>query len=106
MLRLLMRYHWPGNVRELQSRVHEMVVLAEGKVITADDIADPAIRGSTELVPAGGGGLPSGLTLKEAERLLIEAALRRNEGNREETAKQLGIPTRTLYRRLKEFGIN
>ncbi|MCK6483494.1 MAG: sigma-54-dependent Fis family transcriptional regulator [Phycisphaerae bacterium] len=104
VVRLLTRYHWPGNVRELQSKVHEMVVLADEPIIDVDDILDPAIRGSTELVPIGA-GVPAGLTLRDIERLAIQAALRQNKGNREKAAKQLGIPTRTLYRRLKEFGL-
>jgi len=104
VIRRLTRYHWPGNVRELQSKVHEMVVLADQPVIDIEDIHDPAIRGSTEIVPVGQ-SLPTGLTLRNIERLAIQAALRQNDGNREKTAKQLGIPTRTLYRRLKEFGL-
>lgn len=105
VIRLLSRYHWPGNVRELQSKVHEMVVLAEGPLVTVSDILDPAIRGSTEIVPVAG-GIPAGMTMQDIERLAIQAALRQNEGNRERAAKQLGIPARTLYRRLKEFDIS
>jgi transcriptional regulator of acetoin/glycerol metabolism len=82
-----------------------MVVMAEGPVVTVDDILDPAIRGSTDLVPIGSSVLPPGLTLRDMERLMIQAALRAHQGNRDKAARQLGIPTRTLYRRLKEFGI-
>ncbi len=104
-VRLLVRYNWPGNVRQLANVINNMVVLADREQIDVDDISDPAIRGSTEIIPAAYGGLHAP-TLVEIEKAYIQAALRQHKGNRERAAKQLGIGVRTLYRKLKEFDIS
>jgi two-component system response regulator HydG len=104
VIKRLMRYDWPGNVRELQSKVHEMVVMADGAMVRTEDIVEPAIRGGTEIVPVRR-GIPDGMTMRDIEKAAIVAALESNEGNREKAAKQLDMSTRTLYRRLRDFGI-
>ena len=48
---------------------------------------------------------PENLNLNDLSRVVLEKALERNNGNRKKTAIDLGISARTLYRRLKEFGI-
>ena len=48
---------------------------------------------------------PENLNLSDLSRVVLEKALERNGGNRNKAAQDLGISTRTLYRRLKEFGI-
>ena len=48
---------------------------------------------------------PENLNLNDLSRVVLEKALERNNGNRKKTATDLGISARTLYRRLKEFGI-
>jgi len=103
-VRLLVRYNWPGNVRQLANVIGQMVVLADGDMLDADDITDPAIRGATEIVPVVQPGL-STPTLREIEKLAIQAALRQHKGNRELAARQLDIGVRTLYRKLKEFNL-
>jgi len=102
-VRLLTRYNWPGNVRQLGNVINNMVVLADSDTLEVDDIADPAIRGTTEIVPAAGSGVLPNLTLEEIEKLAIQAALRQHQGNRERAARQLGIGARTLYRKIKAF---
>jgi len=104
-LRLLMNYRWPGNVRELQNVIHQMVVFSEAPRLEVDDLpADPPIRITTDIVPASPRSL--NMTLVELEKLAIQHALAQHHGNREKAAKQLGIGARTLYRKLKEFGIS
>ncbi|MBN1346637.1 MAG: sigma-54-dependent Fis family transcriptional regulator [Phycisphaerae bacterium] len=103
-VRRLTNYHWEGNVRELENTISAMVVLAETPTLDVEDIPDP-IRGSTEIVPAGQ-TLLAGRTLEEIERLAIADTLKLTQGNRERAAKVLGIGARTLYRKLKEYGIN
>ncbi len=103
-VRRLAAYHWEGNVRQLQNVISAMVVLAEGRVLDVGDIPDP-IRGSTEIVPAGQVRL-AGRTLEEIERVAITETLKLTQGNRERAAKVLGIGARTLYRKLKEYGLN
>jgi len=102
-VRRLTNYHWEGNVRQLQNTISAMVVLAESPMLDVSDIPDP-IRGSTDLVPVGHPGV-AGRTLEEIERVAIAETLKLTQGNRERAAKVLGIGARTLYRKLKEYGL-
>lgn len=101
----LMNYAWPGNVRQLRNVVETMVILSGGKKLTVDSIPDD-VRPSAEPGAAGGMSNLVGMTMEQAERELIRNTLRLTNGNREEAAKQLGIGERTLYRKLKEYGID
>jgi len=104
-LRYLINYRWPGNVRELQNVLNQMVVFSTGDKLDVDDLpTDPPIRVTTDIVPAS--ARPLNMTLAELEKLAIQQALAAHRGNREKAAKQLGIGARTLYRKLKELGLN
>jgi two-component system, NtrC family, response regulator HydG len=101
-LDLLMRYHWPGNVRELKNAVESMVLLGRDAALGADTI--PAwVR------PAEGGPdvlqRLSGVAMADVERALVTNTLRDVGGNRERASQLLGISTRTLYRKIKEYGL-
>ena len=100
---LLAKYHWPGNVRELKNVIEAVACEVEQRQIGADDLPEQ-IRGSRDIVPVSAGGLV-GLTMEEVERLMIERTLQATEGNREAAAKMLNIGTRTLYRKIKEYGL-
>ena len=100
---LLAKYYWPGNVRELANVIEALVVEVGERAIEAEDLPE-RIRGSRELVPAATAGL-TGLTMAQVERMMIERTLQATAGNREQAAKILGIGTRTLYRKIKEFGL-
>jgi two-component system response regulator HydG len=99
----LTKYFWPGNVRELANLIEKTTVEVTDRQIEADDLPEH-IRGSREIVPASSGGLV-GLTMAQVERMMIERTLQATSGNREQTAKLLGIGTRTLYRKIKEYGL-
>jgi len=104
-LRLLGNYRWPGNVRELQNAINQLVALCDGEMLEVADLAStPEINVSTDIVPVRSPTL--NITLKELERMAIQQALAQHHGNREKAAKQLGIGARTLYRKLKEFGLS
>jgi len=99
---LLATYEWPGNVRELRNVVERAVIIARSGWIEAEHLP-PYIQalqrsGSPTLV------LPGGITLAEAERLLILHTLERVGGNKAEAARQLGIDVKTIRNRLKSFG--
>ena len=100
-LDLLMRYGWPGNVRELKNAVESMVLLSRGDVVPPEAV--PAY-----IRPADDGpdflGRLSSVALADVERALVENTLRDVGGNRERASQLLGISTRTLYRKIKEYG--
>jgi len=101
----LNRYDWPGNVRELRNTIESMVLLARGGILTLEDVPDP-IRASE--AGAGSHGGPHdfvGRSLAEVERDLVRENLKAFGGNREKTARVLGIGERTLYRKIKEYGL-
>jgi two-component system response regulator HydG len=103
---LLARYAWPGNVRELKNVVEQMVLLARSDVIDLEDIPDQ-IRGAPQTAPppeTGGYDL-IGKTWTDVERDLIRQNLEHLKGNRQKTAEVLGMGERTLYRKLKEYGL-
>ncbi|HRJ77945.1 MAG: Transcriptional regulatory protein ZraR [Planctomycetes bacterium] len=115
----LMAHDWPGNVRELRNVIEEMVVLGQGKLITAAELPPnltrlaPAASAVTAPGHAAAGAAPAqagmsslvGLTMEQIEREVIRLTLAHNEGNRERTAKMLAIGERTLYRKIKEYGL-
>jgi two-component system response regulator HydG len=105
----LVAHAWPGNVRELRNTIEEMVVLSQGDTLTAQDLPR-ALQGAAPLVPitrgSDGTGNLVGMTMEQIEREAIRNTLKATEGNRERTAKMLGMGERTLYRKLKEYGLN
>ena len=101
----LAAYPWPGNVRELRNTVERMIVLAHGDILTPRDLP-PAIRSAIARPRGGGTALPEGLTLGDAERRLIVAALEATGGNRVQAAKRLGISRRTLHRKINELKLH
>lgn len=99
----LTKFYWPGNVRELANVIEALVVETENRQIEADELPE-RIRGSREIVPASAAGMV-GLTMAQVERMMIERTLQATGGNREQAAKILDIGTRTLYRKIKEYGL-
>lgn len=100
----LVRYPWPGNVRELRNALENMVLLSRGETLEFGDVPVHVLDGDVT-VPVSGGFDMTGRTLKETERELISQNLALYDGNREKTAKSLGIGERTLYRKIKEYGL-
>lgn len=99
----LAKYHWPGNIRELVSVVEAASVEAGEGRIELEHLPEP-LRGSRELLHPASAAMV-GFTISQMERLMIERALQSTGGNREQAAKMLGIGTRTLYRKIKEYGL-
>lgn len=99
----LARHAWPGNVRELRNVLERAVVVRGGEEIRAADL-DLASGPSSS--PGSTGGAPASLDLERREREALLEALRRTSGRREEAAKLLGISVRTLYYRLKLWGLS
>jgi two-component system response regulator HydG len=100
-LDLLLRYGWPGNVRELKNATESMVLLTRGRLVPPEAV--PAYIRPADEGPEFLGRLSS-VPLRDVERALIENTLRDMGGNRERASQMLGISTRTLYRKIKEYG--
>lgn len=85
-------------MRELDHAVERAVLLARESVVHAGDLG---------LQPAHEAGAPAleQLTLDEVERVLIQRALRRHDGNVSEAARTLGLSRSALYRRLERHGL-
>ncbi len=98
----LLAYAWPGNVRELRHVIERALLLANGEPLTAEALLLP---GQVSPSAAGVGLDLFGMTLEQAEKLLIEQALRRTGNNVSEAARQLGITRMTLRYRLKQYGL-
>jgi transcriptional regulator with PAS, ATPase and Fis domain len=100
---VLMSYGWPGNVRQLKNAVDTMVVLASGPQLNLASLP-PDIRPAAGAVTGGMNNLV-GISIEQAEKELIRNTLKLVNGNREHAAKSLGIGERTLYRKIKEYGL-
>tara|TARA_Y100001933_G_scaffold265253_1_gene338250 strand:- start:24145 stop:25524 length:1380 start_codon:yes stop_codon:yes gene_type:complete len=99
----LQAYDWPGNVRQLINTVQQMIVVCDGQRL------EPRHLPSEMRPTAGDSGsatqIKAGTSLDQLEKQAIREALRIHAGNREAAAKMLGIGERTLYRKLKEYGL-
>ncbi len=102
MLRLV-AYNWPGNVRQLFNVVQRMVVMSTSPHIDVGEVPDE-IRMSDEDEHLHMGAL-AGIGLDRLEKEAMRQTLAMTGGNREKTAELLGIGERTLYRKLKEYGL-
>ncbi len=94
-------HDWPGNVRELENRVKRAVIMADGKLVHAEDLD---FDGGEE--EEDGDVLNLKAAREEADRRVIRHALARSEGNISSTAKLLGISRPTLYDLLKQYDLH
>jgi two-component system response regulator FlrC len=101
-LQVLGQRAWPGNVRELANVLERAAILAEGPRLTPTHL-DPVPPRSGG--PGDAAAHPPG-TLRELEREAIRQALAAEGGHRKRAATRLGIGLRTLYDKLKEYGLD
>lgn len=98
-----MTYQWPGNVRELRNCIEGMVAFARPSALLGAADLPPHLR---EQKPSTDGfHLHVGMTMEDAEKILIEKTLQSTGFNKEKTAEILQIGLRTLYRKIKEYQI-
>ena len=100
----LVQYPWPGNVRELRNAMERASLLSQGEMVLPEHLPT-RLRTAGQPAPAVESADP--LRLEEIERQAILEALQKNDFNRTETAKALGISRRTLVyklQRLRELG--
>ncbi|HEY3442026.1 MAG TPA: sigma-54 dependent transcriptional regulator [Paludibaculum sp.] len=108
VMAVFQRYQWPGNARELRNVLERAVILAGNGTISAVHLprgfagaVEPAARTQEDRI-----ALEAGMTIDEAEKLLIGITLRHTSGNRTRSAEILGISVKTLFNKLKEYGEN
>ena len=94
-MQVLLEHGWPGNIRELDHAIERAVLLAQGEQVRAVDLA---LRGAAATAPR-----LEELTLEEVERLLIQKALSRYDGNVSRAAQALGLSRSALYRRIAAY---
>ena len=95
---MLSRYPWPGNARELRNVIERVVLLAHGPQIRASDLPlqPPGAAASAASSPA--------ISLAELERRHIESVLHDTNWHQGRAASALGISSKTLYRKIREYG--
>ena len=93
----LKNYHWPGNIREIEHIVERAVIITDNTQIQPEDL-----HFSTKKLEVS---LTDTLNLEEVEKLLIEQALQKHQGNISRAAKDLGLTRAALYRRIEKHQI-
>ena len=97
----MIKYSWPGNIRELKNAVESAVVMCTGDEIKMEDLPRSLRSQGEEKVIS----IPIGITMDEAEKIIIQENLAANKGNKSRTADILGIGRKTLHRKIEEFNI-
>lgn len=113
--RVLSLYDWPGNVRELENALCSAMIMSENGVVSVNDLP-PRIRGESE--PMGGAGAAAARDMTTAsladavsdatervEKMMILSRLAAYNGNRTMTAESLGISRKTLFNKMRQYGI-
>ncbi len=106
-LQVLLQYDWPGNVREMEHVIEGAVILSHDEIITARDLTLTASAGMQKSKP-----VPvlqkegEYLSLETMEKMQIELVLQKNNYNRSKSAEMLGITPKTLYLKIKRYGIS
>lgn len=87
------KYSWPGNVRQLENRIKKALVLCDRPLLSPEDL-DIAETSMTTIMPLE-------KAKEEFQRRYVHEALERNNGNRTQTARDLGVDPRTIFRYLE-----
>ena len=95
-LRVLNEFPWPGNIRELDHAVERAVLMSREKLVKVSDLG---LRSGSDEAASG----LEDMNLEQVERLLIQKALARHNGNMSHAAKALGLSRSALYRRLERY---
>jgi two-component system nitrogen regulation response regulator GlnG len=106
-LELLRGQSWPGNVRELENRIKRALVMAQGELITPEDILsarDLEREARSDWTAAEERG-PYWRFVERLEHAIISEAMSRSGGNQIQAARLLGINRNTLRKKLSELGI-
>jgi DNA-binding NtrC family response regulator len=97
-LQALLNYPWPGNVRQLDHVIERAILMAKEQTVMPGDLGLNRQAKSADRL--------EDLTLEEVERILIQKALARHDGNISHAAAALGLSRTALYRRLEKYGLD
>src|SRR5439155_12646126 len=92
-LAAIRKYNWPGNIRQLENRIKKALVLCDKPLLQPEDLDLGPEAQSTIL--------PLEKAKEEFQRKYVLEALERNNGNRTQTARDLGVDPRTIFRNLE-----
>jgi Nif-specific regulatory protein len=92
-----LKYHWPGNVRELENVIERGVILCDTEVLGPEHISIPDILPPVSEKPL--------LSLDELEKEYILKVLKHTHWNQTQASRILGIDRKTLYLKLKRYGL-
>jgi len=101
-MRVLMTHNWPGNVRELENAVEYALTMGAADTLGVEDLPDKVTNPDRDIVEESA---LDGVSLSEMERRYILRVLKKMGGHQIKTATVLGIDRRTLYRRLRQYGV-
>ena len=92
----LQQYQWPGNVRELRHAMERAIILSDQPVLKPEDFVLNQVTTPQYVMQN---------TLEDMEKLMIEDAIHKHDGNYSAAAEQLGISRQTLYNKLKKMNL-
>ncbi len=101
-IKLLNNYDWPGNVRELENAIERAVVMAKSEYVEPNNLPSN-INVNTKKSRKETFRIPSGATMKEIEKKVILETLQTTNGSKSKAAKILGISTRKIEYKIKEW---
>jgi DNA-binding NtrC family response regulator len=101
-MKLLMSNHWPGNVRELENSIERALILEDGEVLLPGSF--PWMAGKRQMRTLAGSSKV--YSLEELEKQHIGRVLKETDGHRGKAANLLGIDRKTLYQKIKKYGLD
>jgi DNA-binding NtrC family response regulator len=104
--RVLQQHDWPGNIREMENVLERASAFCEGEEILESDLSlEPSVGSTPPKEKVATTTSYVGLTLKEIEKRALLETLEAHNGNKAMAARQLGISEKSIYNKLRRFGL-